>query len=254
MIAKILIVAVLCVSYALAEAPRYRNQRFRQAQFRQAPPRQFFARQEAPYPESSGGEPAAEYGPPKPTPTYGPPPTTPASSYGPPAEAPSDVEPAQNPDTEVVAAPSRFTQFSDKLALPATKPPQKFSQRLELQQQVKQFPNQQQQQVVTPFVAPVAAAPVQFATPVVAAPAQFAAPAQLVAPAQFGAIQQEGSYYIQLPSGSIQRVNYLTQPSVADNAVVAQLQFRPVAEVQATVNQPELYVNTVVQSQVSTDE
>lgn len=67
MISKILIVAVLCVAYSLAEAPvnRYRSQRFRQA-----PPRQYsrqFARQEAPYPASQGGEPAAEYGPPKPS-------------------------------------------------------------------------------------------------------------------------------------------------------------------------------------------
>lgn len=237
MISKIIIVAVLCVASILAEAPinRYRNQRFHQA-----PPKQFFARQEAPYPASSGGEPAAAYGPPKPT--YGPPPTTPAPAYGAPAAAP-DAEPAA-PDTEVVGAPSRFTQFSDKLSLPATKAPQKFSQRLELQQQVKQFPSPP---IVTPFVAPVATAPV-------VAPAPVIAPAQIVAPAQFGAIQQEGSYFIQLPSGSIQRVNYLTQPSVVDNSVLAQLQFRPVAEVRATVDEPQLYVNTVVQSQVSSDE
>ncbi|XP_055322832.1 uncharacterized protein LOC129578380 [Sitodiplosis mosellana] len=209
MIAKILIVALLCVAYTLAEAPfkRYRYQRFRQA-----PSRQFFARQEAPYPESTGGEPAAEYGPPPttttPAPTYGPPPP----AYGPPA-APGDVEPAEAPDTEVVAAPSRFTQFGDKLSLPATKGPQKFSQRLELQQQVKQFPSQQQ--VVNPFVAPVGAKPTQFDTRI--APTQFATP---VAPTQFA----------------------------------TPLQFRPVAELQATVTQPELYVNTVVQSQVSADE
>lgn len=126
--------------------------------------------------------------------------------------------------------------------MPSKNGPQKFSQKLELQQQVQQFPSQQ---VVTPFVA---TAPIQ---PVVAA-----APVQsVVAPVQYAALQQqEGSYFIQLPSGSIQRVNYLTQPSVVDNSVLAKLQFRPVGELQTTVAEPQLYVNTVVQSHVSADE
>lgn len=229
MISKIVIIAVLFVVYTLAEAPIDRNrfQRFRQAQ-----PRQFFARQEeAPYPASQGGEPAAEYGPPKPT--YGPPPptTTPSPEYGSPAAPGADVEPGDNSDTEVVAQPSRFSQFGEKLTAPSKKSPQKFSQRLELQQQVQQFPNQRV--VTTPFVAPVQ---------------------QFVAPVQYAALQQaDGSYFIQLPSGSIQRVNYLAQPSLVDNSGLAKLQFRPIAEVQSTVTDPQFYVNTLVQSQVSTE-
>ncbi|XP_031639155.1 uncharacterized protein LOC116351211 [Contarinia nasturtii] len=232
MISKILIIAVLCVSYTLAEAPvnRYRSQRFRQAPPRQYS-RQFSQRQESPYPQSQGNEPAAEYGAPKPT--YGPPSTNPPPVYG--APAAGDVEPVENSDSEVVGQPSRLTQFNEKLSLPSNRDPQKFSQKLELQQQVQQFPSQQ---IVTPFVA---AAPIQ---PVVGAPVQFAQ-----------AIQPEGSYYIQLPSGSIQRVNYLTQPSVVDNSVLAKLQFRPVGGLQTTVVEPQqLYVNTVVQSHVSSDE
>lgn len=225
MISKILIVAVLCVTCILAEAPlnRYRYQRFRQA----PPSRQYFARQEAPYPDASqqGGEPKPEYGPPKPV--YGPPPTTaPPPKYGPPPTSNADPEitDSNNPDSEVVGAPSRLSQF-EKLTLPTKKSPQKFSQRLELQQQVQQFPSQQ---IVNPYQ-------------------------QVVAPVKLAAIQ-EGSYFIQLPNGEIQRVDYLTQPSLVDNSVFAKLQFRPVAEVQTTVAEPQLFVNTLVQSHVSTDE
>lgn len=227
MISKILILSVLCITYTLAEAPlnRYRYQRFRQA-----PARQFFARQEAPYPDSTqqGGEPAAAYGPPStPQPVYGPPPTTPSPQYGaPPAIGePEITNESANPDSEVVGQPSRLTNFEQ--TLPTKKSPQKFSQRLELQQQVQQFPTQQ-------VVSPVHSV--------------FASPYQLAA------IQQEGSYYIQLPNGAIQRVNYLTQPSVVDNSVLAKLEFRPVAEVQTTVAEPQLFVNTLVQSHVTTDE
>lgn len=242
MFGKLVVIAVLCITYTLAEAPvnRYRAQRFRQS-----PPRQFFGRQEeapAPYPDSQGGEPAAEYGPPKPV--YGAPSTTPAPQYGPPpsnGDAEIPTESVNNPDSEVVSGqPSRLQSLPQKKQ-------QKFSQRLELQQQVQQYPQQypqqyQQQQFITPVVSPfqqvVAAAPVQLAT----------------APAQLAAIQQDGSYFIQLPNGSIQRVNYVTQPNVVDNSVLAKLQFRPVAAVQATVAEPQLYVNTVVQSHVNSDE
>lgn len=227
MFGKLVVIAVLCITYTLAEAPvnRYRAQRLRQP-----PPRQFFGRQEAapaPYPDSQGGEPAAEYGPPKPV--YGAP-TTPAPQYGPPpsnedAEIPS--ESVNNQDSELVSGqPSRLQSLPQKKQ-------QKFSQRLELQQQVQQYP--QQQQFITPVVSP-------FQQVVAAAPAQLAA------------IQQDGSYFIQLPNGSIQRVNYVTQPNLVDNSVLAKLQFRPVAAVQATVAEPQLYVNTVVQSHVNSDE
>lgn len=259
MIGKVLIIAVLCVACILAEAPAYR---YRAQRLRQSPPRQFFARQEAaPYPDSQrshgGGEPASEYGPP---PTH-----TPSSQYGPPpsldAEIPS--ESANNPEAEAEALsfagqpsrlqsfagqPSRLQSFTGLPTKPPTFPtfptqkPHKLSQRLELQQQVHQYQNQQFQPtpVVSPFQQLVAAAPVQQ---VVAA-----------APVQLAAIQQDGSYFIQLPNGAIQRVNYVTQPNLVDNSVLAKLQFRPVAGVQATVADPQLYVNTVVQSHVSSDE
>lgn len=237
MISKILVVAVLCVACVLAEAPinRYRPQRFRQG------PRQFFARQEAPYPESQGGEPKPEYGPPKPV--YGPPTTTPSPQYGaPPSDADPEITNAEptNPDAELVAGqPSRLTQFGQHL--PTRKSPPKFSQRLELKQQVHQLPSTQ---VVTPFQ--------QVVTPVqhVVSPVQQ----QVLSPVQLAALQQAGSYYIELPNGSIQRVNYLSEPSLLDETVYAKLQFRPVAEVQTTVAEPQLFVNTVVQSHVATDD
>lgn len=245
MFSKILVIAVLCVASTLAEAPvnRYRYQRFRQA-----PPRQFFARQEAPYPAANeqGGDPATVYGPPStttPAPAYGPPP----SVYGlPSSNGDTEItnnETTDNPDSEVVGQPSRLTAFNQKLSAP-TKKAQKFSQRLELQQQVQQFPGQQTITPVQPLVAPVQPVAVAQVQPFAAT--QFAAP--------LTAIQQDGSYFIQLPNGSIQRVNYLTQPSLVDNSLLAQLQFRPVAEVQATVADPQLYVNTVVQSHVSTED
>lgn len=242
------VVLLSCVSYVLAEAPlsnRYRPQRYRQA------PSRFLARQEGPYPESSGGQPAAEYGPPSsPKPAYGPPTTTPSPQYGaPPApvDEPELVNP-NNPDTEAVGQPSRLRQF-ERLNLPNKKGPQKFSQRLELQQQVQQFPATLQP--------PLVPAPHFHAEPHFHAALPAPAPVQPVftSPYQLAALQQpEGSYFIQLPNGSIQRVNYLTQPSLVDDSVLAKLEFRPVAEVQTTVAEPQLYVNTLVHSHVSADE
>lgn len=221
MIGKVLLVAVLCVSYVLAEAPinryRYRPQRLRQI------PRQFLSRQEAPYP-AANSQPAPSYGPPttvSPAPSYGPP----APSYGPPADPePTSNEAIDNPDSEVVpgAEPSRLT--AQKLTLPSKNNAHKFSQRLELQQQVH-LPSPQVQQVQQVQLAP------------------------LVAP-----IQQEGSYYIQLPNGVIQRVNYISQPSLVDNTLAARLQFRPVATVQTSYNEPQVLVNTLVNSYTSADE
>lgn len=226
MMGKVVLIAVLCVSYVLAEVPINRYS-YRPQRLRQIPQRQFFARQEAPYP-AANNQPAASYGPPttaEPAPSYGPP----ATSYGPPAGHPVDPEPTSNeaidnPDSEVVpgAAPSRLT--SQKLTLPSKNGAQKFSQRLELQQQVH-LPNQQRQQVQ----------PVQL-TP-------------LLAP-----IQQEGSYFIQLPNGVIQRVSYVAQPSLVDNTLAARLQFRPVATAQTSYNEPQVYVNTLVNSYTSADE
>lgn len=231
MIGKVLLIAVLCVSYVLAEAPINRY-RIRPQRLRQIPSRQFLARQEAPYP-AANNQPATLYGPPttsEPASSYGPP----AASYGPPVAEPADPEPTSNeaidnPDSEVLpgAQPSRLS--SQKLTLPSKNNAQKFSQRLELQQQVH-LPSPQVQQV--PQVQPVRLAP------------QF----------QLAPIQQEGSYFIQLPNGVIQRVNYLTQPSLVDNTLAARLQFRPVATAQASYNEPQVLVNTLVNSYTSADE
>lgn len=243
-------VLLLCVSCILAEAPlanRYRSQRYRQASRPIS-----FARQEAgPYPDSSGGNtPAAAYGPPStPKPVYGPPSTTPSSQYGaPPAVSNPDEPELVNPsstDTEAIpvpAQPSRFTQLGS-LHLPSKKIPPKFSQRLELQQHVHQFPT-----VLQPPLIPAAPFP---------APLPLPAPIQPVfaSPLQLAALQHpEGSYTIELPNGVIQRVNYLTQPSLVDDSVLAKLQFRPVAEVHTAVAEPQLYVDTLVHSHVVTDE
>lgn len=275
---KVAIVVLLsCVSYVLAEAPLGNRYRPAPQRYRQAPSRFLLARQEAPYPASSGGEPAAEYGPPSsPKPVYGAPAptTTPSPQYGAPP-APVDEPELANPsntDTEAVpGAPARLRQF-ERFTLPSKKGPQKFSQRLELQQQVQQFPATLQP--------PLAAAPHFHAAatlqpPLIAEPHFHAAPhfheaalpppAALHAPApiqpvfaspyQLAALQQpEGSYFIELPNGSIQRVNYLTQPSLVDDSVLAKLEFRPVAEVQTTIAEPQLFVNTLVHSHVSADE
>lgn len=239
---------LLCVSYVLAEAPlsqRYRSQRYRQA----SRPFAFERQEAAPYPASSGGQPSAAYGPPSsPKPIYGAPPqptTTPSPQYGAPP-APVDEPELVNPstsDTEAIPGqPSRLRQFGG-LNPPTKKNPSKFSQRLELQQQVQQFPAALQPPLLAaaPFPAPIpVAAPIQ---PVFASPYQLAA---LQHP--------EGSYFIQLPNGAIERVNYLTQPSLVDDSVLAKLEFRPVAEVQTTFAEPQLFVNTLVHSHVSTDE
>lgn len=225
---KVLLIAVVCVSYVLAETP-INQYRYRPQRLRQIPSRQFLARQEAPYPyPAANNQPAASYGPPstaQPAPSYGPP----AASYGPAIAHSADPEPTSNeaidnPDSEVVpgAEPSRLT--AQKLTLPSKNNAQKFSQRLELQQQVH-LPSPQVRQVQQVQLAP------------------------LVSP-----IQQEGSYFIQLPNGVIQRVNYLTQPSLVDNSLAARLQFRPVATVQASYNEPQVLVNTLVNSYTSTDE
>lgn len=230
MIAKTVLIVALCVSLTLGEVPNNRY-RYRQQRLRQLPQRQFFARQEAPYPAASQPEPKPEYGPP---PSYGPPAsygpplaTEPASQYGAPTNGDTELtsnETTDNPESEVLpgAQPSRLTK-SQKLSLPNQGKPQKFSQRLELQQQVH-LPNQPQQ-------------------------LQQVQLAPLAAP-----IQQEGSYYIQLPNGAIQRVNYLTQPSLVDNTISARLQFRPVAVAQTTYNEPQVYVNTLVNSYATADE
>lgn len=54
---------------------------------------------------------------------------------------------------------------------------------------------------------------------------------------------EEGSYFIQLPNGSIQRVTYQSAADPADNSVSAKLQFQPVATLapQLPVLQPVVF-------------
>lgn len=57
----------------------------------------------------------------------------------------------------------------------------------------------------------------------------------------------QGSYFIQLPNGSIQRVTYVSAANLEDNSISAKLQFRPVVTVnqQAPLLQP-LVVNSFI--------
>lgn len=193
MLSKICIaLAVIAVAvHALPEPPRFRSQRFRQQPFA-------FARQEAPYPASSGGNPATAYGPPptpapSPKPEYGAPPKP---EYGPPppAVAGSDAEsvdttlasPDNTDSTEVVANSGRFR-----------------AQKLQLQHGDHQL---------QPL--------------------------------------EQGSYFIQLPNGQIQRVTYESASDPVDHSVSAQLQFQPVASLapqQAPLFQPLVFNPYVTQ-------
>lgn len=162
------------VVQAVPEPPRFRSQRFRQQPFA-------FARQEAPYPASSGGNPATVYGPP-PTPA-----PSPKPEYGPPpAVAGSDAESvdptlssSENTDNTEAVASGRFR-----------------AQKLQLQHGDHQL---------QPL--------------------------------------EEGSYFIQLPNGSIQRVTYESASDPVDHSVSAKLQFQPIASLapQAPVFQPVIF-------------
>lgn len=221
MLKNVSFIVLCCAACILAEPPasRYRAQRFRQA----PPSRQVSARQQAPYPDAQT-EPSPAYGaPPNPTP--------PASQYGAPPQPDTDQNGVVVGEAEAFAGPEPSRLTAQKLTLPSAASPPKFAQRLELQQQV-QLPARQ-----------VAAAPLQYTAQL--QPVGSVAGAAVLPYAQ---IQPAGSYYVQLPSGDIQRVAYLTQPDPVDGAVYGQLQFRPVARAQAVVTEPEVYVNTVVQA------
>lgn len=213
MLKNIVVIALCCVSCLLAEAP---VNRYRAQRFRQQQ-QQFFARQQVPYSDKQSAEPNAAYGaPPNPT-------TAPGPKYGAPPQSDVDlsgvpVEAEAEAEAFAGTEPSRLT--SQKLSLPSAGNPPKFGQRLELQQQV-QLPARQ----------------------VIATPLEYT----------HAHIQQAGSYYVQLPNGNIQRVTYLAQPDHVDNSVFAQLQYRPVAQAQAVVTEPEVYVNTVVQSYTASE-
>lgn len=260
MFGKIAIIGALCVLCVSSEAPF--NSRYRFQRFRQQPT---FQRQEAaPYPAAglqpevpfnlpSEGNIDPAYGPPPPAtpgPAYGAPPV-PTNQYGAPPRSNDEGEltsneALDNPDSETIAnpaAPSRFTKFEKLRQAPRNngRNQQKF-QRLELQEQQQQQLQPQQLPALQPL-------PSQSLVP-------LQPQAQLFQRLEVAPIQQAGSYFIQLPNGSIQRVTYLAQPSVVDNSVSARLQFRPIAEAQATstVADPQIYVNTLVQAYTNTNQ
>lgn len=248
---KLISVLVFCFIYKCncdPEAP-LRFQRFRQPQF--------FARQQAaPYAPagsqpnvpfdlpSESRTPNTQYGappppPPPPPPSLEPLPSTaygvPSTSYGVPIGATSqllgtrDTELSSNeavdPDAEILtdAAPARLR--SQKLRKQPAR--QQQFQRLRAQSPQQQHHQLQLQQLRQQQ--------------------QFREFQQLQQLQQ----QQQGSYFIQLPNGSIQRVAYSTLSDPQDNTVSAQLKFRPVAlaATEAQVLQPQpLFVNTFVSS------
>lgn len=263
MFAKIGLIAVVCFVCITAEAPFRPNNQFRGQRLRQQP--SHFARQQAAGPYAPAGtKPNVPFNLPSPAVNteYGAPPTKPAppSQYGPPpsedgnvsAESgPTSNETTDNPDSENVAgaqsgrlnrleklrqSPSgqgkRQQKFQRLQAQPSLLPQTQFIQPLQVQAPVFQRLQLQQPALLAPSAQPLLPQ------------------TELLQRLELQPIQQEGSYFIQLPSGTIQRVNYVTQPNFVDNSVSARLQFRPVVEAQATTvaEQPQIYVNTLVQA------
>lgn len=249
MLGKISLIAVMCIVGIVAEAP-LRNNHFRGQRLRQQP--SHFARQQAAGPYAPAGtQPNVPFNLPNPNVNteYGAPPAPP-SQYGPPStddgvsveSGPTSNETTDNPDSENVAGAQsgRLNRFEKLRQAPRVKAQrqQKF-QRLQAQQSL--LPPAQLLQ------------PLQVQAPVFQR-LQVQQPLlpqnELLQRLELQPVQQEGSYFIQLPSGSIQRVNYLAQPSFVDNSVSARLQFRPLVEAQATTvaEQPQIYVNTLVQA------
>lgn len=262
MFGKIGLIAVVCFACAVAEAP-LRNNHFRGQRFRQQP--QHFARQQAGGPYSpAGAQPSVPFNLPSPSVNtkYGAPPVPP-TQYGPPpagngngAEAgPTSNETTDNPDSENVAGAQsgRLNRFEKLLQAPngQGRRQQKFQRLQAPQPLVPQAHLLQPLQVQAPVFQRL-----QVQQPLLAPLAQPLLPqADLFQRLELQPIQQEGSYFIQLPSGTIQRVNYVTQPSLVDNSVSARLQFRPIAEAQATsvAENPQIYVNTLVQAYSKTN-
>lgn len=256
MFGKIGLVAVVCVVCIAAEAP-LRNNQFRGQRLRQQP--QHFARQQAtaaaagPY-APAGTQPNVPFNLPGPNvhTKYGPPPAAPPSQDGVSGEAgPTSNETTDNPDSENVAGgqSGRLNRFEKLRQAPRGQGKQRLQKSQRLQAQPSFLP---QAQLLQPLQvqAPVFQR-LQVQQPLLTPVAQPLLPqTELLQRLELQPIQQEGSYFIQLPSGTIQRVNYVAQPSLVDNSVAARLQFRPVVEAQATTvaEQPQIYVNTLVQA------
>lgn len=246
MLGKISLIAVVCIMGIVAEAP-LRNNHFRGQRLRQQP--SHFARQQAAGPYAPAGtQPNVPFNLPSPNVNteYGAPP----SQYGPPStddgisveSGPTSNETTDNPDSENVAGAQsgRLNRFEKLRQAPRGHAQrQKKFQRLQAQQSLRP-----QAQLLQPLQvqAPVFQR-LQVQQPLLPQ-------TELLQRLELQPVQQEGSYFIQLPSGSIQRVNYLAQPSFVDNSVSARLQFRPLVEAQATTvtDQPQIYVNTLVQA------
>lgn len=256
MFGKFGIIAVVCFACAAAEAP-LRNNHFRGQRLRQQP--QHFARQQADGPYAPAGtQPSVPFNLPSPSVNtkYGAPPVPP-TQYGSPAgngngveAGPTSNETTDNPDSENVAgAPSgRLNRFEKLRQAPngQGRRQQKFQRLQAPQPLVSQAQLLQPLQVQAPVFQPL-----QVQQPLLTPLAQPLLPqTNLFQRLELQPIQQEGSYFIQLPSGTIERVNYVTQPSLVDNSVSARLQFRPIAEAQATsvAENPQIYVNTLVQA------
>lgn len=249
MFGKIGLIAVVCVVCIAAEAP-LRNNQFRGQRLRQQP--QHFARQQAGGPYAPAGtQPSVPFNLPGPNvhTQYGPPPPSQDGTSG--EAGPTSNETTDNPDSEHVAGgqSGRLNRFEKLRQAPRGQNKQHLQKFQRLQAQPSFVP---QPQLLQPLQvqAPVFQR-LQVQQPLLSPVAQPLLPqTELLQRLELQPIQQEGSYFIQLPSGSIQRVNYVAQPSLVDNSVAARLQFRPVVEAQATTvaEQPQIYVNTLVQA------
>lgn len=266
MFGKIGLVAVVCFVCIAAEAP-LRNNHFRSQRLRQASPSQHFARQQAGGPYApTGSQPNVPFNLPNPSinTRYGPPPA-PSSHYGPPSNngdsnvsIESDLtsnETTDNPDSENVAGSGQSGRFQSGRFEKLRKAPG-GSHGKQRQQKFQRLQSQPSLLSQAQFLQPVQVqAPAfhhhQVQQPFLTSVGQPLLPqAELLQRLELQPIQQEGSYFIQLPSGTIQRVNYVAQPSHVDSSVSARLQFRPIVEAQATAvaEQPQIYVNTLVQA------
>lgn len=247
MFGKIGLIAIVCVVCISAEAP-LRNNHFRGQRLRQSS--SHFARQQAaagPY-APAGTQPNVPFN--LPTPNVN-------TNYGAPPAPPSDNESTltsnettDNPDSENVAgAQSGRLQRFEKLRQ-APRGQGNRQQKFQRFQQLQPSLVSQAQLLPLQVQAPVFQR-LQVQQPLLTPVAQPLLPqTELLQRLELQPIQQAGSYFIQLPSGTIQRINYVAQPNLVDNSVAARLQFRPVVEAQATTvaEQPQIYVNTLVQA------
>lgn len=257
MFVKFGLITVVCFVCIAAEAPLRNSNQFRGQRLRQPSPH--FARQQASGPYAPAGtQPNVPFNLPSPAVNteYGAPPAPP-NQYGPPGDdgvsvesGPTSNETTDNPDSENVAgAQSGRLQRFEKLRQTSRSQGQRQQKFQRLQAQPSSL---QKMQLLQPLQvqAPVFQR-LELQQPLLSPVAQPLLPQnELLQRLELQPVQQEGTYFIQLPSGTIQRVNYVAQPSLVDNSVSARLQFRPVVEAQATTvaEQPQIYVNTLVQA------